>query len=332
MYALEICQNLKNDLNDTVKSGEIHSVFDTSFNIILENGRLITVAHASRPINHYSIIVPYNQSFKQIGLRQGQKVNFFPERLEIRDIDLCVRFQSAALWDSAPKLSFVPSSREQLQIKSEALTLFLTEEGHRSGIYPLLQCLLSEWPGLSPLFAVPIPFTQNESVIVDQFLHFIRLYTNVYGALFSPEIPKRTDFSLKDDVLTDIHLAASPIIGFGLGLTPHMDDFLAGLMTISVYGSIYAKCSLDEILLLNQAIIRDCEQRTTKVSHEMLLYSAEGRCNKALRDVLENIFKNENSPSLRYYLRRVNELGASSGTDTLLGVYTGLSIIIRTLK
>ena len=332
MYALEICKHLKKDLNDKIKAGEIHSVFDTSFNIILENGRLITVAHASRPINHYSIIVPSSQSFKRIGLMQGQKVNFSPAYFEVQEAGLSIYLQSAADWDSSPVFSFIPASSENLQKKSDALAFFLVREGHREGIYPLLQYLIQEWSPISSLFSDPLPFTQKETVIKDRFLQFMKLHSKYYSSLISLNGLKRTVLSPGDDILQEIRQAASLIIGFGFGLTPHMDDFLAGLMSVSIYGSVYAKQSLDKILSLNQEIIRDSERLTTKVSHEMLLYNAEGKSNKALRDVLENLFNDENSPSLRYYFRKVNELGASSGTDTLLGVFTGLSIVIRTLN
>lgn len=332
MYALEICETLSEDLNDKIKIGEIHSVFDTSFNIVLENGRLITVAHASRPINHYSVTVPYSQSFKLIGLIRGQKVKFFPKYFEIQDIGLRVYVKSAAKWKSSPDFLFVPASSENLQKKSDALAFFLVREGHQAGIYPLLQCLIQGFPSVSSLFSDPVPFTEKETVIKDRFLQFMRLYPEYYSSLISAEAPKNTDLSSGDDILKEIGRAACLIIGFGFGLTPHMDDFLAGLMSASVYGSIYAENSLDKILSLNQEIIRNCEQLTTKVSHEMLLYSAAGKSNKALRNVLENIFNDESSPSLGYYFRKVNELGASSGTDTLLGVYTALSVIIQSLN
>ena len=331
MYALKICENLKKDLNNKIKTGIIHSVFDTSFNIVLENGRLVTVVHASRPINHYSVTVPHRQSFKFIGLAPGQKVNFFPRHFEIQDIGLRINLQSAAKWKSSPDLLFVPASSKNLQKKSDLLAYFLVQEGHREGIYPLLQCLNPELPSISSLFSDSIPFNQKETMIKDHFLHFMKLYAKCYSSIISLNNPNGMDLSSSDDFLREIHQAACLIIGFGLGLTPHIDDFLAGLMSASVYGSIYAEKSIDKIFSLNQEIISGCEQLTTKVSYEMLLYSAEGKNNKALKDTLENIFNNEISPSLSYYFRKANELGASSGTDTLLGVYTGVSIIIRTL-
>lgn len=331
MYALEICAQLKKDLNDKIKNGEVHSVFDTSFNIVLDKGRLVTVAHASRPINHYSVIVPHHQSFKLKGVRQGQKVDFFPLHFEIKELGMRIDLKSAAIWDSTPTLSFVPAPSEVLQKKMELLADFLTQEGHREGIYPLLQFLLEDWPTLSSLFSEPLPFTEKETVIKAPFLHFMSLYTDYYGFLFSLDLTGSHLLS-NEETLKEIHWAASSIIGFGLGLTPHMDDFLAGLMSASVYTSIYGEEILAYFLSLNQAIIRASESLTTKVSSEMLRYTSEGKTNKALRDVLENIFNERKSPPLRFYLRKVNELGASSGTDTLLGVYMGIAILLQNLN
>lgn len=332
MHALEICASLKKDLGDTIKRGEVHSVFDSSFNMILENGRLITVAHASRPINHYSVIVAFSQSFKLLGLRQGQKVCFSSTYFEIQDLGLKVNLKSAASWDSGPDLCFPPASIENLQEKSDSLVDFLVHEGHRQGIYPLLQYLLEDWPSISALFPQPMDLAEKETVIKDSFLQFMDLFSDYYALLISLKTPEKSHLPSTDDLLEEIDQAASSIIGFGFGLTPHMDDFLAGLMSAAIYGSIYEEKSMDRILSLNQAIFRESERLTTKVSHEMLLYCSEGRTNKALRDVLEHIFMGRRTSSLNYFFRKVNELGASSGTDTLLGVYMGLVILIQTLN
>ncbi len=125
----------------------------------------------------------------------------------------------------------------------------------------------------------------------------------------------------------NINKRASKLIGYGPGLTPSMDDLLSGLMISLIY---YSKCynfHVKKIEKINFEIIKNLQNKTSTISTEMLKNSSVGKCSYYTKRLLLDILNDESD--FDYNVRKVISRGSSSGTDLLVGIYFGLSIMLN---
>ncbi len=303
----EICAELKRNIGEKIDRGKVHSVFKNSINVLLRDGHLVTVISKNKPVNVYCLKVDSDQSFIKLGFKAGQPVIFFREKI-VFEQGQQISLINAEEWNADPDFNFQRDTAESLKNKADQLAETLRESGNRFGIYALLQCLLETYPAVDKLFPEPLPYGKAEKFIAQRFEKFI----NTFYQENAEELEER----------------AKDIIGFGIGLTPSMDDFITGLMISNLYASYFFEDSLDKAALMNREIVKFEDDRTTVVSREMLRYAAQGKVNQALRDVMLSMFS-QNKTDLPADLEQVLALGESSGTDTLLGVYIGIVLKIQ---
>lgn len=116
-------------------------------------------------------------------------------------------------------------------------------------------------------------------------------------------------------------LEAVKTVGLGIGLTPSGDDFFAGLLL-----------ALYSILPEGQKMIRNwahkaCE-RTGGVSVRMIENAARGRARSSELEYLSAL-EQDDWESQKRALHRILQFGATSGSDTALGLLTGLRYTAR---
>lgn len=105
----------------------------------------------------------------------------------------------------------------------------------------------------------------------------------------------------------------SNMIGLGIGLTPSIDDFLTGIMA-SIYAFNYKE--LLQYIKLNS-------KRTTLVSSIILCEAFKGNFDERIK-----MFFNSNYLYRKeYLLDNIKNIGHSSGTDILCGIYLFLKKI-----
>lgn len=112
---------------------------------------------------------------------------------------------------------------------------------------------------------------------------------------------------------------AQALIGAGIGLTPSGDDFLQGFMMMElVTGENQAK--------LTQTIKKALDHRsTTKVSENYYRVLLKGHVNYAWTQLFEAVY-HKNMSEIENIISDIQEYGATSGNDILLGVLTFLKV------
>lgn len=111
--------------------------------------------------------------------------------------------------------------------------------------------------------------------------------------------------------------AASSLIGLGPGLTPSGDDLLVGLLA----GLEAAGYPLRSALATS--IARHARDRTTRIGAAVLANAARGQFAERLHDVIVAVARPD-AGGLPRAIERAMAYGATSGADTLVGLFTAL--------
>ena len=113
--------------------------------------------------------------------------------------------------------------------------------------------------------------------------------------------------------------AALALIGLGVGLTPSGDDFLVGLLAGLEATGHPAR------LPLAASIAAQAPRRTTTIGANALEHAAAGEFTERLHDVVVAI-ADERAAGLARGIARAMAYGATSGADTLVGLFLALEI------
>ena len=112
---------------------------------------------------------------------------------------------------------------------------------------------------------------------------------------------------------------AIELIGLGPGLTPSGDDFLVGLLAgLEAIGHPAGPA-------LASAVAHAARGRTTAIGAAMLGHAARGHYAERLHDVLAAIATGR-SDALTRPIERAMAYGATSGADTLVGLFAGIGM------
>ena len=129
----------------------------------------------------------------------------------------------------------------------------------------------------------------------------------------------------------DLHSAlplAEQLIGLGPGLTPSGDDFVGGLtfMTVHLNRAYPTERWLEGGDI--QALLAGSESMTTRISHALLTDLAEGQSHESLHALVDSLFSDAGDFCPYEHVRRVTEIGHSSGWDMLTGMLAALLPVI----
>lgn len=313
MNATVISKELYEAVQKNELKGHIHSVFDNSFNVLDENLQIISFLSPNKPMSPNSIKIKEMISFLYLGLEQGQTLTFFKDFVSIEDTDIVIHYNKALLWDKNPILfqynSIVRDSIENVFAKLKLMAKFILNKGKREGIVPLLKTLEGKIKYADKIFDDTIILSEKEKFIKDRFLFFIDSY-------------------IREDV-DELSQNASRVVGYGVGLTPSMDDFLSGIMASRIYLSSYLNLDLNKAYEINEAIIKNIDDKTTLISQEMMKYSSRGEVNEDFRNLMISLLTNRSIEDFQKYLEKVSDFGETSGTDMICGVYIGSLIMLN---
>lgn len=138
---------------------------------------------------------------------------------------------------------------------------------------------------------------------------------------FAGQIRHFTQAAVRGEVLQAGKLAQT-LIGLGWGLTPTLDDFCVGLLA-ALWRTGRARTAAE----LGVELARQAKQKSTLVSAQFLISAAQNQYGAYLLAVLENL-EDSNCLGLEQAVKGLLSVGHSSGTDTLAGLLTGLSVCI----
>ena len=129
----------------------------------------------------------------------------------------------------------------------------------------------------------------------------------VLRSLCQPDLSEKT-----------FRLAFDYLIGLGQGLTPSGDDLLLGyLMMLKLFGFP---------MYLENLRLEDYQDKTTLISENYLIMLCRGYVSEYLMNFCQAAIV-PNQTKLRQTLARIKGLGATSGSDILLGMAIGISKI-----
>jgi hypothetical protein len=275
--------------------GHVHSVFDGAFNIIDENNQLIGVLCQKKELSPYSMMVN-KESFHQFGIDQGQEILIADDDIHFKKRKFKVHFHEAGHIDLA--IDVLPQRRSQdLDAKLDQLRSLIIKYGSEAGIAPLIKFII---------FEPQIAYKSGEMILND------------YSDFIQDRLLELLN-AIKSEMDEHALQAMMKIIGFGPGLTPSADDFLSGILTV-----LYVTGYLDEAL--QNRIFKLIQHKTTKISEDMIYHTLTGRVAESYKRFIEKLF-DETKEHIKKEILDVIQVGSTSGTDYLFGVYCMASLI-----
>lgn len=124
---------------------------------------------------------------------------------------------------------------------------------------------------------------------------------------------------LQNNELSNAMKHATSLIGLGPGLTPAGDDFLVGLFTVFNIGN--SPCFSNKSFC--EEVVFKAKNLTNDISYTALEKAAVGKVRETIIDLMKALFRG-NEDELIMSLRKVLDIGSSSGTDIALGIMAGL--------
>ncbi|MFZ5967569.1 MAG: DUF2877 domain-containing protein [Bacillota bacterium] len=295
----------KNDIHMCREiKGEIHSVFHRVCNILTENDLFIPIISNQLPNmpRAISIELPAGSSMQSFDLKQGMEVSITDASIRVLNGSFALNLESAKPWDARPFFQFTKVDRVGFIKNIEAMRQILVREGNYEGIAAVVFELESE------LF-------HQRKVEVERL-------RNPYTTFIYPRIRNFLQQIMIENV-QEMCQTVKKIVGFGPGLTPSGDDFLAGLMTAVVYCADYHQADVAGVQKNHEVMMKGSLKQTTRVSAEMLGFAAKGETSESNRKFLIDLFSTTENGDLISSIRNVLSVGETSGTDFLAGIYIG---------
>lgn len=272
-------------LNNSI-IGSVYSIHDKVINIISTDKSELSTLAIKEVVQSPKMMKVVNKE-----LFQQMKSSIKPGTLILKNgkdsivIDRFIwNYSQAKIWDG-----YIPILEDEKLKYSVELTEyiynFIKDNGSDSGLLSALNKYLNKET-----------IKNNNDVFVNLFLEKLN----------------KLDFSIKKDNKDEFLNAVYGFIGLGIGLTPSGDDFILGCLTAWKYlgCNLYDECT-------DSKFIERLKGRTTTVSYFMLKNCMDGFVN----DALINLFKYENNNNnMEYLLRKVLNIGSTSGTDMLIGI------------
>ncbi|MBO5323745.1 MAG: DUF2877 domain-containing protein [Oscillospiraceae bacterium] len=144
-------------------------------------------------------------------------------------------------------------------------------------------------------------------------------HNNPYCTHALPILEQLLD-AMKNQNSSNINEAVSQLLGFGIGLTPSLDDILLGML----YGLLRLAAQEGTAAILGDAIKANAPTRTNAISAAYLDAVACGGCFQRLDDILKNL-----SSSTPINIEPILEIGSSSGSEMLLGLLLAIKITTK---
>ena len=305
MVAESICEELLTILKNDNLSGKTHSVFKNALNIISNDNHFITFITIDKPMAPQAIRLFGIKSFLNYGIKKGMKISFRNGYIWVGGLNIKLATDKAFLWSPNPIFSYTKNQEEDILVKLSIMENYLHYS--KSFCLPLLNALSRECKGFEA-FSGKAYQDKSFDFINDRFLRFIDA------------------FMKEEDSVTDL---SKKIIGYGIGLTPSMDDFICGMMVSKIYLSHYFNHKVDKAIKTNSLIIKDIDGITTRVSEEMLKLSSKGYVNQDIRSLIISLISKTSIDEFEGNLIKVGEHGFSSGDDIISGIYTYSSLLFN---
>lgn len=309
MKATIVCDMLATRLdNEFTLKAKVHSIFRNACNLITVQNDFITILNCDRKIYPMSVVIDGKGrlDFATLNIVQGMEFILHKRKIYSVDAGIYIDVSEAKKWNSEPELNFNPLSHSSIEKNINTLGKGISLYGKFSFIAPLVMSLGKRDRRFNINIEVKDVLEERYQFITERFYKFI-------DSVIENDLEKISSFSRK-------------LIGFGIGLTPSMDDFISGLMVSLIYLCKRYGFKISEAYNLNSAIIREGLEGTTKVSAEMLTFSSMGKSSQLVRSLILALLCETEDYRILQRVKEAIEVGETSGTDTILGIYIGFKI------
>ncbi|NMA18173.1 MAG: DUF2877 domain-containing protein [Clostridiaceae bacterium] len=270
----------------------VHSVFQTSVNLVTPEDDLITMVTASRDIMPMGLTLDVGEPFEWPFLVDDSvEYTGFP-MLTVPSCQCRIELQDAKRW--TPYLQNVKygSAKARLQALKQLKTIVAKHDS--LGIASLVS-VLDTWEDVS--------VADCDNVYCRFILHDMVLFLRAV---------KRQDW----------HTAGRQVmmlIGFGPGLTPSCDDFMSAVLLSLYYDENVGSTQQKERSAFIEHVVSAAKKQTTLVSASMIQHAAEGKASGLYLSVLGALLGGDTN-ALVDAATSALQFGASSGSDFLFGL------------
>jgi hypothetical protein len=276
----------------------VHSVFRAVLNLETRDG-LITIGGPSvEPLPH-GLCIRGPIDFRATGLRTGQDVILDRRRIRIPAFDIDIDLSRAASWSPRLLLADPHLARARWRIRAPE-------------IRRLVAAAVRARPG-------------SRDGLGDLIDHDGRALLGPVARLAAPRL-ERFAAALRHADPAAAGMAAESLLGLGPGLTPSGDDALVGMA--AAVTALATPGTLDASFL--RRAVDTASTRTTAVSATFLRHAAAGEFSGGLHGLMAAFIGPDPSDMVATIERSV-AYGATSGADTLVGVFMGLDALAGTV-
>ncbi|HEY6285589.1 MAG TPA: DUF2877 domain-containing protein [Ktedonobacteraceae bacterium] len=276
--------------------GTVHSVFNKATNIAFDE-TLLALLSDKLPRMPNSVRLRSVVTDELLpNLQPGMKVCVGNDKLAIPSCNFSFHLSDTPLWEPRPDVTAYKWHRETVAQYTRLLTQFLAEKQHQGGLAPLVGSLFLEQ----------------------------QLQETPLSRMAMPKLRLLAQASWRQNI-AGIEEAVSGLAGLGPGLTPSGDDVLGGFAAIMALLSPQLSADALPRKYIASIIAAVAKPRTTILSAVLLEYASRGEVAEQLGMLMLTLsYPVEASETMLDAADHVLAFGASSGSDTLLGILLGL--------
>lgn len=137
----------------------------------------------------------------------------------------------------------------------------------------------------------------------------------------------RSAFLARDEIKIIQH--ATPIIGYGRGLTPSGDDFFCGLL-FTLNRLIVEQKFLNFLHSANQLILTIAEEKTNSISQSLLYCATRGSADVRIKNAVDVLI--DGSIDFKDQAMQMTRYGHSSGADLFVGITIAIQILQESME
>jgi len=276
----------------------VHSVFRRVTNLRLDSGYLLSLSAPEVALapNGVAIEMPADSTMTSVGLRPGQAATLSVLGLQILEACLHVTFAGAAHWEPRPRAR--GADRSDLCSAALAARAMLIAEGGPDSLLPLL------WICDGPDMAEPTDLVASAAALA------ALLYAG--ATRYDPE---------------GVRAASKGLAGLGPGLTPSGDDFLAGFAASWVLTAEALGVPVAEREWVASEILKGASASASELGLVWLVHSVRGEVAEPMGRFFASLLAGE-PDALAPAMQGILALGATSGTDWLVGAVLGVEAVL----
>ncbi len=296
------CKSVGNRAYNTISSqhfvGAVHSVFDTSVNVITKGNDLIAIVSKNLR-SALTVAVDLPVSFREIGITENMRVIRIGNSLTIPEACIQFTLAGAEIWTMPvmPKQESCCAKNVMDNLRTVIGICSMFDMQNSLG-----EILLALDLGLSRFSVREKKLNEMAEIALPHILRFMkgirymRFHELVNGASF--------------------------LVGLGPGSTPSGDDFLASLMASMWLATNYLRADDAFLKEASSQILAQVKGRTNLLGEILIEYAAKGEVTEPVFNLVKAILLSENTLMERTV--NVLRIGAYSGKDSLLGIVMGI--------